>query len=222
MAPFKRISIAFLLAFAVVAATLQPSAAIREAVAKEDQEASMSATGEASHPSARPRFPGLPLFPALPPLPSLPPWARRRPIRPLPPIPCIPGLPRLPFLPPCTPGSQPSPSAPTPPSPPQPAECHTPLAGLMPCADFLTNTSASAPPSACCDGLKSVASGAPICMCHVMNGDFGKLLPAPMLRLRMMQLPRVCGASLPLGTLRQCIRGPVPPMNPPPSTPTLA
>jgi hypothetical protein len=29
-----------------------------------------------------------------------------------------------------------------------------------------------------------------------------------MLRLRMMMLPRVCGANMPFGTLRQCISKP--------------
>ncbi|TVU39380.1 hypothetical protein EJB05_12794, partial [Eragrostis curvula] len=206
MAPSKRISLAFLLAFAVLAgAALHPSAAARDAAAVKQEEASPSA--------GWPNIPGLPPFPALPPLPSFPSWPRR------PSFPCIPGWPRPQFLPPCnaTHGGLPTPTpSPPTPAPPQPAECHTSLAAMAtPCADFLTKTSVTAPPAACCDGLKAVVNDAPVCMCHVVNRDFASLLPAPMLRLRMMQLPRVCGAAMPFGTLRQCFRGPVPPMNPP-------
>ncbi|KAL6639216.1 hypothetical protein ACP70R_022946 [Stipagrostis hirtigluma subsp. patula] len=223
MAPSsKRVLIAFLLAFAVAAAALQPSAAaaVGEAVARPDQEAAVSTSAaggvDAAQQPTRPGWPGLPNFPPLPPFPSLPPWPRR-------PIHCIPGVPRLPFLPPCPPPSPPSaPSPSSAPSAKAPAECGTPLKGLMPCAGFLTNASVTAPGGACCDGLKAVVKDASVCFCHITNGDFSRLLPAPMLRLRMLQLPRVCGAAVPRGTLLQCIRGPVPPMNPPPSSPGKA
>jgi hypothetical protein len=110
----------------------------------------------------------------------------------LPPYPCVPGVQRPPWLPPC------------PAPPPQPAECYTSVSGLMPCADFLTNASVLAPVAACCDGFRSLVTGAPICICHVVNGDIGKLLPAPMLRLRMMQLPRMCRVPFPRVILPQC------------------
>lgn len=108
--------------------------------------------------------------------------------------PCIPGQQRPPWLPPC------------PAPPPQPSDCYTSVSGLVPCADFLTNATALLPAEGCCDGLKALVTGAPICLCHVYNGDFGKLLPAPMLRLRMMALPRVCRVRYPPGILGQCIR----------------
>jgi hypothetical protein len=96
---------------------------------------------------------------------------------------------------------------PSPVDPPQPAECRTSLSGLAPCADFLTNaTSGSAHPgAACCDGLKSLVKDAPICLRHAVNGDFGKVLSAPVLRLRVMALPRTCRVAVPFGTLRKCI-----------------
>lgn len=109
-------------------------------------------------------------------------------------FPCFPGQQRPPWLPPC------------PPAPPQPADCYTSVSGLMPCADYLTNAGVHAPAAACCDGLRAIVTGAPICLCHVYNGDLGKLLPAPMLRLRMMALPRVCRVPYPPGMVGQCIR----------------
>ena len=74
----------------------------------------------------------------------------------------------------------PSPSSPGGVVPPQPAtrsappppaltECMTPLIGMVPCMDYLTNLTVLAPPAACCDGLKAVIRDAPICLCHGMN-----------------------------------------------------
>ena len=113
--------------------------------------------------------------------------------RTLPPFPCIPGQQRPPWLPPC---------------PPPPAECYTSLSGLMPCVDFLTHTGvppAPPPTSACCDGLRSLVTDAPICLCHVVNGDINELLPTPMIPVRMVALPRLCVVPFPRATLRQCI-----------------
>jgi hypothetical protein len=93
---------------------------------------------------------------------------------------------------------------PCPAPPPQPAECYTSVSGLMPFADFLTNASVLAPAAACCDGFRSLVTGAPICICHAVNGDIGKLLSATMLRLRMMQLPRMCRVPFPRAILSQC------------------
>ncbi|RLM87514.1 pEARLI1-like lipid transfer protein 2 [Panicum miliaceum] len=211
MAPSK-CSIAFLFVFAAVAAILRPSSAAR--VQLEAEEA-------APQPPSfwRPRIP-LPPIPCIPGLPRprfLPPCdgsgAPALPL-PLPPIPCIPGLPRPSFLPPCD-GS--SGTAASPPSP-QPAECSTSLSGLAPCADFLTANATNflaAPAAACCDGVRSLVKDAPVCLCHVMSGDLGEILPAPELRLRAVALPRACGVAVPFGTLRHCFRGPVPPMDAP-------
>ncbi|WVZ65878.1 hypothetical protein U9M48_015172 [Paspalum notatum var. saurae] len=115
--------------------------------------------------------------------------------RPLPPLPCIPGRQRPSWMPPCSP------------PPAQPAECYTSLSGLAtPCSDFLTNPDVAAPAAACCDGLASLVGDAPICLCHVVNGDLNKLLPAPMMRLRLPQLRRMCAVGFPRTTLRECIR----------------
>jgi hypothetical protein len=180
MAPSK-CTIAFLLVLAAVSASLHPSSAAR---VQAEEGASASPKPPASF------------------------W---RPRVPLPSFPCIPGLPRPRFLPPCNNDSSargalqlppPAPAA------PQPAECGTSLSPLTACAHFLTfnATSRPAPPAAaCCDGVKALVKDAPICLCHVMNGDLGKLLPAPVMRLRARALPRVCGAAVPFGTFRQCI-----------------
>ncbi|CAN6211569.1 unnamed protein product [Urochloa humidicola] len=202
MSPSK-VTIAFFLILAAVAATLHPSSAARVQLAEEEA---------APQPPFfwRPRVP----LPPLPPLPSFP---------------CIPGLPRPRFLPPCD-GSSPSSgggATPAAPAPPQPAECGTSVSPLTACADFLTfnatagRRSLPAPPAAaCCDAVKALVKDAPVCLCHVVNGDLAKLLPAPMLRLRAMALPRVCGAAVPFGTFSQCIRGPVPPMDAAPAPPS--
>jgi hypothetical protein len=100
-----------------------------------------------------------------------------------------------------------APSSPLPPSPPahaQLTECMTPLIGMMPCMDYLTNLTVPAPPAECCDGLKSVIRDAPICLCHGMSGDMNKLMPLPIVPVRMIVLPLACGAMLPLQTLFSC------------------
>jgi hypothetical protein len=61
----------------------------------------------------------------------------------------------------------------------QPTECMTPLAGMLPCTDYLTNITVLTPPGECCDGLRSVIRDAPICLCHGMNGDMDQFLPKP-------------------------------------------
>jgi hypothetical protein len=94
----------------------------------------------------------------------------------------------------------------TPPSPPaaQPTECLTPLMGMMTCMDYLTNLTVLTPPSACCDGLKSVIKDAPVCLCHGMNGDMNSLMPKPIDPVRMMILPLTCGTMLPLQIIFSC------------------
>ena len=91
-----------------------------------------------------------------------------------------------------------------PPRQPQPEECMTPLAGMLPCTDYLTNITVLTPPGECCDGLKSVISDAPICLCHGMNGDMNQFLPKPVDPIRMLILPLACGTVLPLQTLFAC------------------
>ncbi|GJN32246.1 hypothetical protein PR202_gb20737 [Eleusine coracana subsp. coracana] len=188
MAPFKRTVIFSLLAMAVIAAALQPSSASKT-------------KGKIPKAATKANASSEPLF-----------WHPRLPRRPPPTPHCIPaGHPRHPYLPPCPPsGSPPSPTTPSP-SPPatEPSECYTPLNGMMPCADFLTNKAGgvrAAPSGACCDGLKAVAKDAPICLCHVVNNGFSKMLKAPVLRLRVMALPRMCRIAFPRAALAKCIR----------------
>ncbi|OEL18571.1 hypothetical protein BAE44_0020410 [Dichanthelium oligosanthes] len=108
------------------------------------------------------------------------------------------------------------------PPPPQPTECMTPLIGMMPCMDYLTNLTVLAPPAACCDGLKSVIRDAPICLCHGMNGDMNSLVPRPIDPVRMIILPLACGTLLPLQTLFSCNTQQVPPIMPPMPAPAPA
>ncbi|KAG0546146.1 hypothetical protein BDA96_02G422700 [Sorghum bicolor] len=131
-----------------------------------------------------------------------------------PPIfPCIPGFPRIPLFPCVEP----------PPLPAPPTECRSHLMKMMPCAGYLTNSSVTVPPSACCDGFSQVSADlAAICFCHVANGDIQQLLPAPMIFKRMLAITDQCGVNLRMEALVQhCdeFEG-VPPMtlpSPPPS-----
>ncbi|RCV45070.1 hypothetical protein SETIT_9G423400v2 [Setaria italica] len=121
-------------------------------------------------------------------------------------------------------------SSPPPPLPPaQLTECMTPLIGMMPCMDYLTNLTVLAPPAeccdslkSCCDGLKSVIRDAPICLCHGMTGDMNDLMPLPIDPVRMIILPLACGAMLPLQTLFSCNTQQVPPIMPPMAAPAPA
>ncbi|KAF8700742.1 hypothetical protein HU200_034097 [Digitaria exilis] len=176
---------AVLLILATVATTLYPSSAARVQLAED------------------------PAAPATPQPPAF--W---RPRVPLPSLPCIPGLPRPWFLPPCDASSSAAaPASPSPPAtstPPTPAECHTSLSGMATsCEGFLTAnaTDVSPPAAACCDAVKSLVQGAPVCLCHVYNGDLAKIMPAAahVRLLRAVALPRVCRVQMPFGTLRTCI-----------------
>jgi hypothetical protein len=75
---------------------------------------------------------------------------------------------------------------------------------LTPCMDYLTKTTAGAPPSTCCDGFRALVNDAPICLCHGLNGDINKIMPAPMDFVRMMSLPATCRVALPMQTLAKC------------------
>ncbi|KAF7073900.1 hypothetical protein CFC21_078819 [Triticum aestivum] len=214
--------IALFFAFAAVAATLPPSEARVQGFTTTtgNQEETDPSSKAAAQAGGAPGF-SLPL----PQIPGLPPLFGGFPF---PPLPQIPGLPPL-FGPlPGAPGAPPSPGIPhfppsagsaAAPAPPPPAECLTPLMQMAPCVDYLTNITVVAPPSTCCDGLKSVISGAPICLCHGMNGGMSKLFPRPIDPIRMLILPLRCGAMLPLGTLLTCSTQTLPPLAPPSSTP---
>lgn len=191
----SKIMIALLLAFAVVAATLPPSAASRAAGFKPAAAESHEAQAEpVLHPSAASGG-SPPSTPALPGLPGLTPGGLIGLL--FPPLGGLVGLIGDLLRPPQQqPGS---------PAPPQPTECMTPLMGLLPCTDYLTNITVLTPPGECCDGLKTVISDAPICLCHGMNGgDLSSFLPRPIDPVRMLALPLACGTVLPLRTLFMC------------------
>uniref|UniRef100_A0A0E0KMR6 Bifunctional inhibitor/plant lipid transfer protein/seed storage helical domain-containing protein n=1 Tax=Oryza punctata TaxID=4537 RepID=A0A0E0KMR6_ORYPU len=181
------------------------------------------------------QIPGLPPLPPLPTIqiPGLPPLQPLPTIQipelpPLPPLPTIqiPGLPPLPPLPslPITPGSPGAPvqvpinsqSALATSTTPQPTECLSSLMQLMPCMEYLTKTDVPAPQSICCDGFKSLVEKAPICLCHGINGNINKFMPAPIDFTRMMSLPATCGVTPPIEALTKCFTGPVPPLMPAP------
>ncbi|TVU19912.1 hypothetical protein EJB05_36094 [Eragrostis curvula] len=207
--------VALLFAFAVVTVTLPPSAAARAQAFKpaddnQDAPAQPLSDGASLHPSASGGSPAAPAMPGIPagllPLIGLlfPPLG-------------IGGL---------IAGLIPQPGG-SPAAPPQPTECMTPLMGMMPCTDYLTNLTVLTPPGACCDGLKSVISAAPICLCHGMNGDLNRFLPKPVDPVRMLVLPLACGTALPLQTLFACSSHQVPPIMPPvpaqpPATPSAS
>lgn len=86
--------------------------------------------------------------------------------------------------------------------PPQPRECRPWLARMMPCAGFLTNPTVYAPEATCCDGFNSMFTLDRVtCLCHVVNGDIGQLLPGPMNHMRMVELFSVCGHDVPVDIL---------------------
>ncbi|KAK1570192.1 hypothetical protein QYE76_071212 [Lolium multiflorum] len=87
--------------------------------------------------------------------------------------------------------------------------------GLMPCIGLLTDTTVPTPPAKCCGAFKSLVDYAPICLCHGLNGDINKIMPAPMNFMRMMSLPGSCNVPLSMQALAQCSSAPVPPLNPP-------
>ncbi|KAK3126971.1 hypothetical protein QOZ80_7AG0566240 [Eleusine coracana subsp. coracana] len=169
-----------------------------------------------------PAFP-FPLFPPLFPMPGAPPAGQGQ----------LPGFP-FPLLPPLFPlPGFPRPGSPPPPSStatklsvgetvsprPQVTDCLPPLMTLTPCMDYLTDTSVPAPPSTCCDGFRTLVNDAPICLCHGLNGDINKIMPAPMDLMRMMSLPATCRVALPLQTLPKCSVAPVPPLTMPAPAP---
>ncbi|XP_062232877.1 uncharacterized protein LOC133930236 [Phragmites australis] len=234
MASFK--FFALFLAFAMAAATLQPSGATRvqgfkPAAANQEAEGRAEplsngapAGGDAQHPSTPPGLPGAPPMPGLlgiilpflfPPIAGLPGFLPQilSPPSLFPPIPGLPSLfPPLPGSPPRQGGVQGGSSSPP---PPQLTECMTPLVGMMPCMDYLTNITVLTPPGECCDGFKSIVSDAPICLCHGMNGDMNQFMPKPIDPVRMAILPLACGTMLPLQTLFMCNSQSVPPLMPP-------
>ncbi|XP_044447352.1 non-specific lipid transfer protein GPI-anchored 29-like [Triticum aestivum] len=210
-------TVALLFALLAIAATLQPSDARPRSAAANQEEAKATTTADGGSPS----LPSLPL-PQIPGMPSLPPIFRSL----FPPLPQIPGLPPLFGAPPSQglpqiPGMPHIPLPTRSPPPPPPKECLTPLTAMIPCMDYLTNITVFSPPGACCDGLKSVISSAPICLCHGLNnnGGMSKLFPKPIDPIRMLILPARCGAMIPFQTIFSCGTQPLPPLTPPAMSP---
>ncbi|CAN6203789.1 unnamed protein product [Urochloa humidicola] len=171
MAPYTLLIL--LVASAVVVPSLPPSAAARDGGAAKDAAAPVLSASDETAAHMHPlgliddiiggiihfRLPDLPV-PAI--------------------LPCPPAFPiKIPFIP-CRNET---------PSQPPVAECRSSLAKYMaPCAAFLTGdgTGASSSPSKnCCNAIDPFFkdhSTTPLCLCHVVNGDVGKLLPAPVNR----------------------------------------
>ncbi|PUZ69554.1 hypothetical protein GQ55_2G118900 [Panicum hallii var. hallii] len=180
MAPSNKCTlVALLVAFAVVAPMLPPSAAAR------DGGAAKAAPAPAPPASGDVRLHPMGLIDDI--------IGFHIPDLPLPPIlPCPPAFPiKIPFIP-CRNVT---------PSPPPVTECRPGLAKYMPpCAGFLTSndSSVSSPPSRCCDVIEPLfqdKSTSPLCLCHVVNGDAGKLLPAPVNHMRATSLLQQCGSE---------------------------
>ncbi|CAM0909386.1 unnamed protein product [Alopecurus aequalis] len=105
------------------------------------------------------------------------------------------------------------PPTPVPPTPmkPYPKECLPSMMGLMPCKDFINSTATAPPkPSKCCDAVKSLFEDAPICICHLDNGEFDKLMPSPVDRENIYRALFNCDYDGP-GEYGSCDAG-VPPM----------
>lgn len=189
MAPSNKFTlIALLVAFAIIATSSLPlSAAARDGGAAKDAAAApalSAANGEALHPMnfvddiiddiIHFHLPDLPL-------PRI--------------LPCPPDFPiKIPFIP-CYNVTK------------LVTECRPSLAKYMPaCAGFLTGADggsggapSSLPPSKCCDAINPFfddKSTTPLCLCHVVNGDLGELLPAPMNRTRANSFLQQCGLEL--------------------------
>ncbi|CAL5080086.1 unnamed protein product [Urochloa decumbens] len=100
-------------------------------------------------------------------------------------LPCPPLFPKIPLIP-CY--KEPSP-------PPEIKECRPSLEKLMrPCAGFLTDSSVFTPPSECCAAFDPFYKDKAVlaCLCHLTNGDVGRLLPAPLNRRRIVPLLISC------------------------------
>jgi hypothetical protein len=75
-----------------------------------------------------------------------------------------------------------------------PTECRPLLQGMLPCAAFLSEAGVYAPDQACCDGFNAMFGYETVtCACHVVNGDIGQILPAPIRPARIVELFAVCG-----------------------------
>jgi hypothetical protein len=73
-----------------------------------------------------------------------------------------------------------------------------------PCTEYLTNASVSSPPDECCVRFNVVNEDAGMCLCHIGNGDIGKLLPAPLNFTQLFALPYACGYDVRLQVFSHC------------------
>ncbi|CAN6179998.1 unnamed protein product [Urochloa humidicola] len=191
--------IALLVAFAVVAPSLPPSAAARDGGAAKDA-AAAPAPSAAVHPMDI--FDDISHFDL--PLPRI--------------LPCPPVFPKIPLIP-CY-NYTPSPSSPTP--PPAVPECRSALAKyITPCAGVLTDGGSATfnSSSKCCRTIQPFFSDQNTtlsCLCHVLNGDAGEILHAPVNHTRALSYLHVCGFGMTPDMFTQfCDDSPVPPMDAP-------
>ncbi|TVU37274.1 hypothetical protein EJB05_10580 [Eragrostis curvula] len=207
MAPsYKFIPMAMLLIFAMVAPNLQQSAAI-------NAEEGAAKAGKTAHavvaPAPSPRGAPMKLK-----------WFL------LPDFPCLPFLPKI-LLDLCH-VLFPPPSPSPPPAPPV-KECRSSLTKKLvpPCTGFLTNSSESEPSSNCCQAINSFFDDhttTPYCLCHLVRGSVGKLLPAPIINNRTVGVLVECIGLDPSSVTGICDpknEFPVPPMDDPSGPPRI-
>jgi hypothetical protein len=72
-------------------------------------------------------------------------------------------------------------------------DCNAELVELLPCLDFLTNSSVSTVVPACCSGLTN-ASANPFCLCTLITGNQTSGLGVN--DTRALELPGLCNLSL--------------------------
>ncbi|KAK3128007.1 hypothetical protein QOZ80_7AG0581390 [Eleusine coracana subsp. coracana] len=103
-----------------------------------------------------------------------------------------------------------------------PRECRSPLKKTVvsSCTGYLTNSSVTKPPKACCDDVNSLRRESSFCICHIANGNVGKLLPAPLKRSRAISVLSKCNIGLDANEITyycidQADKIPIPPMDPP-------
>ncbi|CAM6123293.1 unnamed protein product [Calypogeia fissa] len=89
-------------------------------------------------------------------------------------------------------------------------DCNAELVELLPCLDFLTNSSVDTVEPVCCDGLKNISTSSPICLCEFISPAFANQSAALDINAtRALELPGQCGLNIGPGNCA-AIEGPAP------------
>ncbi|CAM6084256.1 unnamed protein product [Calypogeia fissa] len=87
-------------------------------------------------------------------------------------------------------------------------DCNAELVELLPCLDFLTNSSVNTVVPVCCDGLKNISTSSPICLCEFISPAFANQSAALDINAtRALELPGQCGLNIAPGNCA-AIEGP--------------